>query len=300
MKKFALKELTWFALAFGLLAISCTKNAPIQYLDSELPGLTPELYAEGIINLPDRFQQNLTMTADGSEHYFTETNGDEWRYLQILRVTMEDSNAVVTAPQFSKDFQFANERFIGEPMLSADGQQLVFVADYPPNLWLSQREAAGNWGAPNKMDVSTEKADWYPSFQRDGTLLFTNGIAYISKPSANREKEELALPTYPFDVRDPVFAPDNDYLIVTRLKNQKDGETDLFVSFSQEDGSWGTLMDLGPAINTEGYEFGPTISPDGKFLFFSRRDEWQNAKFSNIYWVSTLLVDSLQQVSAVN
>ena len=98
--------------------------------------------------------------------------------------------------------------------------------------------------------------------------------------------------------RDPVFAPGNNYLIVTRLKNQEDGETDLFVSFAQEDGSWGTLLDLGPTINTEGYEFGPTISPDGKFLFFSRRDEWQNAKFSNIYWVSTKLVDSVRQVNA--
>ncbi|MEM9324238.1 MAG: hypothetical protein AAGA85_01220 [Bacteroidota bacterium] len=35
----------------------------------------------------------------------------------------------------------------------------------------------------------------------------------------------------------------------------------------------------------------PYISPDGKYLFFSRRDHGQNATSSNIYWVSWKVIE---------
>ncbi|HAA23247.1 MAG TPA: hypothetical protein DCP28_32445, partial [Cytophagales bacterium] len=59
-------------------------------------------------------------------------------------------------------------------------------------------------------------------------------------------------------------------------------------------GEWGTPINLGPEVNTSGIEFAPYLSPDGQFLFFSRRDQWENATFSTIYWVSMELVDSLR------
>ena len=278
-----------------LLDFSCEKKVPVQYLDEVRPGLVPELYAEEVINASKRFQQNLTLTADGSEHYFTETDAEEWRYLRILRVTQKEGEVLIDTPQFVRDFQFENVHFIGEPMLSPDGERLLFVADYPPNLWLSQRDPSGNWKAPKKLSISTTKADWYPSFQKDGSLLFTNGVAYLGKGESTLAKEELALPTYPFDVRDPILSPEKDFIIVTRWKDQSEKETDLFVSFAQPDGSWGTLLDLGSDINTDAYEFAPSLSPDGNYLFFSRRDQWQNAKAANVYWVSIQVVEALRK-----
>lgn len=43
---------------------------------------------------------------------------------------------------------------------------------------------------------------------------------------------------------------------------------DIYVSFNKN-GSWGSPVKLGDKINTLYSDFGPYISPDGKYLFFS-------------------------------
>ena len=47
-------------------------------------------------------------------------------------------------------------------------------------------------------------------------------------------------------------------------------------------------MDLGPEVNTEYAETCPTLSHDGRFLFFSRYDEENGV--SNIYWIQSNVI----------
>jgi hypothetical protein len=75
-------------------------------------------------------------------------------------------------------------------------------------------------------------------------------------------------------------------LIFTSHRSGGYGKGDLYISFRKNDGSWGTPVNLGPHFNTTAYENGSTISPDGKFLFFTRRQDWHTSIDSNIYWVS--------------
>ena len=130
------------ATAFCTVLTACEQK--VQYLDADVPGMEPKVYAEGIVNLPGRFQQNLTMTSNGNEVLITETNAERWRYERILRIKSRDGRWVTDTPKFVIDFQFENEWFIGEPMLLGD-DELFFVADYPPNLWRSQRLGDGEW-----------------------------------------------------------------------------------------------------------------------------------------------------------
>jgi len=48
---------------------------------------------------------------------------------------------------------------------------------------------------------------------------------------------------------------------------------------------------MGPEINTAADEYGPRVSPDGKYLFFTRE---VRGKTMDIYWVSALIVDRLR------
>ena len=50
-------------------------------------------------------------------------------------------------------------------------------------------------------------------------------------------------------------------------------------------GGWGTLVNLGNAVNTEAAEAGASFSPDGKYLFFSRAGD--------ICWVSAKILEAL-------
>jgi hypothetical protein len=53
--------------------------------------------------------------------------------------------------------------------------------------------------------------------------------------------------------------------------NSKNGtawNSDLMISFRQEDGNWSKPENLGERLELESGKLGTTISPDGKFLFF--------------------------------
>jgi hypothetical protein len=61
---------------------------------------------------------------------------------------------------------------------------------------------------------------------------------------------------------------------------------DLYVAFVDESGRWSELLRLGPSVNTERSETNATVSPDGKYLFFSRDDD--------IYWVHMSIVENVK------
>jgi hypothetical protein len=51
---------------------------------------------------------------------------------------------------------------------------------------------------------------------------------------------------------------------------EKEGEDtpDIYISFREKDGSWGTAINMGDKINTPLYEQRARVTPDGKYLFF--------------------------------
>ena len=59
----------------------------------------------------------------------------------------------------------------------------------------------------------------------------------------------------------------------------------MYVTFLQEDGTWGEAQNLGKEINTM-HGHMASISPDGKYLFFSADDD--------IWWVSLDGIEKLR------
>jgi hypothetical protein len=88
---------------------------------------------------------------------------------------------------------------------------------------------------------------------------------------------------------DPGIAPDESFMVVTAM-NQPGGYgmRDLYLTLHLPDGTWSTPQNLGPRINTPYFEYGPRISPDKKYLFFTRANGWgynSNDDTGDIYWV---------------
>lgn len=55
------------------------------------------------------------------------------------------------------------------------------------------------------------------------------------------------------------------------------GASDLYVSFLNDNGSWSEAINLGEKINTAANERFPSLSPDGRYLFFvSNRSKPEN------------------------
>lgn len=91
---------------------------------------------------------------------------------------------------------------------------------------------------------------------------------------------------------EPFMAPNESYLIFisqTRVGGQ--GGWDLWICFKNTDVSWTVPLNMGKNINTTDDEYGPRVTQDGKYLFFTRENR---GKTMDIYWVSSSIIDSLR------
>ena len=114
---------------------------------------------------------------------------------------------------------------------------------------------------------------------------------------------------------DPFIAPDESYLIFCcRDRDDGYGANDLYISFRKDDLSWTKAKNMGNNINSSANDVCPSVSPDGKFLFFtsnrtihkddypiptSYREIKRNLDkagngYSDIYWVSTKIIEDLK------
>jgi outer membrane protein OmpA-like peptidoglycan-associated protein len=65
------------------------------------------------------------------------------------------------------------------------------------------------------------------------------------------------------------LAPNEKTLLMAVERLDSYGEQDLYVSFLQEDETWGKPINMGNVINTHQSEFSPFIAADGKTLYFA-------------------------------
>ena len=83
-------------------------------------------------------------------------------------------------------------------------------------------------------------------------------------------------------------------LVVTSRRPGGHGSADLWISTGSEEGGWSVPRNLGPEINTEGYEFCPMGTWDGRLFFFSRRigQTWAETTGGTVYWVDATALEA--------
>jgi hypothetical protein len=134
--------------------------------------------------------------------------------------------------------------------------------------------------------VNEPSNEYMPSADRDGNLYFErHGLnvarwrdgAYQPAEPVSGGLTNVANPGHPF------VAPDGSYLLFdAALPGTAKGV--LFVSFQMKDGGWSPAVRLFEQADTRSYESCPSVSPDGKALFFGRDHD--------IWWVSADVIDA--------
>jgi Tol biopolymer transport system component len=93
----------------------------------------------------------------------------------------------------------------------------------------------------------------------------------------------------------PFIAPDENYLIFSSYRKGGYGEGDLYISFHDiNSDTWSEPVNMGKPINTQAQERFPFVSPDGKYLFFTR---WIKENSHDIFWVSSDIINELKQIA---
>jgi hypothetical protein len=267
------------------------------YLGQKLPGMTPEVFAPGIVSTAAH-EFSCTFTPDGKEFFFARRH-PALNQVVLMMTRLRDS--VWTEPEVAP---FVENEMTFEPSVTPDNKRLYFQCGKPapgqtgPSMNVLYVEREGDaWGKAKDpgAPLNPSKA-MRVSMATSGTIyttdisqgMGTEAIAVSRKVDGKYEALERMGPPIATGVQTmyPFVAPDESYLMYA-AKDPADKTKDvLLISFRKPDGSWGEPKTIDLGINASL----PHVSPDGKFLFFTAGERGK----SDIYWVSAAVIDNFR------
>ncbi len=136
----------------------------------------------------------------------------------------------------------------------------------------------------NLLDQTTNEWNIYLSKFQNGNYQ----LPQVLGPEINSGYNEIC----------PFIDPDESYLIfASNRPGGYGGQTDLYISFRNEDQTWTDAINMGFEINSKGAFF-PFVTLDKKYLFFTAGKPADIGY--NPYWISTDIIDSLHLLVGID
>jgi hypothetical protein len=252
------------------------------YLGQKPPGLTPEVFAPTVVSTEHRDLGGF-FSPDMQEFYFTRKNNKDKKWsLVVFQYENNQWRESVVGPR------------IGRPIIAPDGKTMHLGKHY------MQRTETG-WSEVTSLGPMFDREDWgimRLSASAKGTYVFddykNNDVIRISMlKDGKRQTPKLMgsmVNTGKYTAH-PFIAPDESYLIWDSERDSGFGDSDLYISFRQQDDSWGAAINLGDKINTSAWEAGGYVTPDGNYLFFNRHSSEGNG---DVFWVDAQIIETLR------
>lgn len=261
------------------------------YIGQKPPSLTPERFAPGIVSTED-WQISGVFTPDLKEFYFIREVGETEKDKKMEFVVIQNINnrwqESVISPR------------VGQPFIAPDGKTLHLGRRY------MERTEAGGWSEIKSLGASFEEIQIMRlTASSQGTFVFDemkpDGVLRYSRLIDGKREEPK-----PFSKEintgksnaHPFIAPDESYILWDGRRDSGQGNADIYISFREEDDSWGEAINLGDQVNTVTSEFGAHVTPDGKYLFFNRdmgkikaSDKYEDV---DIFWVDAKIIEKLR------
>ena len=174
------------------------------------------------------------------------------------------------------------------PSISADGLTLYFSRGQGAgaHIWVTTRTAIGQpWSAPLDIvpTVTSPAGDAWPNISADGCTLYfgsvrsggsgSTDIWVTTRPTAN---DDWGRPVNlgpninsPSVDSGPCISTDGRVLLFLSTRSGGYGQADLYMATREgKDSQWSSPVNLGPIVNGSTNELLPTLSTDGRSLYF--------------------------------
>jgi len=278
--------LTFLAVSSGCYAQGEQPAITGPYLGQKPPGLTPQPFAPTIVST-EHYEYSGVFSPDMKEFYFIKAGGKN-----------KEAAFVVIKNENNQWHETVISGWAGQPFIAPNGKTMHLGKRY------KERTATG-WSdaktleAPFKdmpimrLTASASGTYYFDTYDKENPDF---PIRYSRLVDGKRE-EPMALSkeiNTGTQLNHPFIAPDESYLIWDAKREDGHGNSDIYISFRQKDGSWSEAVNMGDKVNTDAWEASASVTPDGKYLFFNRNmgsDKYENV---DIFWVDAGFIEDLR------
>jgi len=287
-----------------------------KYLGQSPPEDIPEVFGPDIVSTKKLEHSSPTFTSDlkcffwsaiaypTTENvktiYFCKYENGRWTDAQVAKFSGEYSDN--TPFYYKEKLFFSSNR--NQNQLSDSLKALHWTLKPNSKVWFSEL-VDNEWNEPvifsNPFDKDPKIMNL--NFSSKGNMYFLShlkgvtqqcGIFYAKKNGMDFSEPQSLPILINSNYMDwtPFIAPDESYIIFSSTRNTlRDDYGDLYISYKNNDGNWSEPIYMGDKINTNSQERFPSVSPDGKYLFFTR---WTQENGQDIFWVSSNIIKELK------
>ncbi|MEM6936275.1 MAG: hypothetical protein AAF552_07440 [Pseudomonadota bacterium] len=297
-----MRQLCCLAFLISLSASAQEAWPPLSgpYLGQELPGMKPTVFAPGLVSLEGERELNAVFSPNGRIFMFTRTIDGTFK----MFYSSQQEDGSWREPQMAPPSKTYPAHRDADMAFSPDGGWVYFISDRPLagysldryNIWRSRVTRHGLLTPePLGSHLNGPGHELYPVLVADGSLYFSaerdDTLGRRDSYRAQYKDGEFETPVNlgpgingPTDEGDIYVSPDETYIIhVSAERPDSLGSGDLYVSFRQDDGTWGKGIHLEDGINSEESDYCPMVTPDGKYFFFTQGDD--------IMWMDAAVID---------
>jgi Tol biopolymer transport system component len=269
-------------------------NPPVPkgpYLGLAPPGDEPTVFAPGVVSTSRFGEMGCSFSPDGREFYFGRSETSEVSSKWAIWVVRQ-KDGVWQEPEVAS-FSGVYRDFA--PFVTPDGEHMLFFRQgtdgesIRQGTWIVERRE-DDWGEPRFFHeaycmVTADFHSFY--FTTDRSEETSRDIARLTfRDGTFSEVQELRgdLNSREYDGHAYVAGGGNTLVFDSQRPGGFDG-VDIYVSFRGSDGSWTKGYNLGESIN-KGHRHVPSLSPDGRFVFFSADGD--------LHWASAKIIEELR------
>lgn len=265
------------------------------YLGQSLPGDTPVVFARGIVSTNHLEHSAPIFSPDGKEVF--------WEIVRLPIAEGVPGKKIMTMKYTENGWSkpAESEEF---PVFTSDGERF----------YLSSLPKINNDDIGNEKEEAENQFNYIDLLAQFPELKYTHGLSLANNRTiyfmshlegsyndigiyrAEFVNGEYTKPEpLPFNINKegflnwtPFIAPDESYLLFSSNRNDPENDAgDLYISYRSSDGFWTEPRNIGAPVNTINQERFPMISPDGKYLFFTRpTDEGHQ----DVFWVGSSVI----------
>ncbi len=254
------------------------------YLGQKPPSLTPKPFAPGMVTTRN-WEYSGVFSPDMREFYFLRQveGAKEQEFVVFKNEGNTWNEAVISSRQ-------------GQPFVAPDGKTMHLGRRY------MERNVTNEWSEVKSLDTpfeglpimrltaSLKGTYFFDEFKQD----FTGDIRYSRLINGAYEEPKLLSKNINTGKSfHPFIAPDESYLIFDSTREGGYGDSDIYISFRQQDDSWSNPINLGDKINTKAWEASASVTPDGKYLFFNRIVGSKEDGNVDIFWVDAKIIETI-------